>query len=407
MKITIKLNKSNGDRQGNGYEIVVYCSHLRKRKQKIIGYSKVEHFNSEMQLVNEKHPEYDELIPRLMDLKIKARKVIASGCENVDQAMELLFEKDQDLSFINYCESHIAEMLEIANAAEKRGDLINRNRTAGTARAKRNSLNQFRKFYPELLFSELDYSKIMSFRTHYENLGASKKTIEHYISALKSMYNRGVLEKSLPDQRPFARTLDNLKVKSFNAKKKYIEIDDIKKLENYSTVFKGKQRAADLFLLQFYLGGCDLTDLYFLKSNSVFRNRILIERSKTRQVADLKIHENAKRIIEKHKAKSGEWLFDWDKSVQSYRYFLANYFKTLGVVQKELDIEIMPTGGNLSVKVARHTFANRGKQLMIDADIIRELMGHERDDIDNYYKDKFSKEVRDQAHFKIIDTSKC
>jgi len=47
MKIVIELNKSNGN-QGNGFEIVVYCNHLRVRKQKIIGYSKIEHFNEEM-----------------------------------------------------------------------------------------------------------------------------------------------------------------------------------------------------------------------------------------------------------------------------------------------------------------------------------------------------------------------
>ena len=70
-----------------------------------------------------------------------------------------------------------------------------------------------------------------------------------------------------------------------------------------------------------------------------------------------------------------------------------------------MDIKILPTGGNLSVKVARHTFGNRAKQLMIDTDIIRELMAHERNDVDNFYKDKFSEEVRDQALFKIIDTT--
>jgi hypothetical protein len=37
--------------------------------------------------------------------------------------------------------------------------------------------------------------------------------------------------------------------------------------------------------------------------------------------------------------------------------------------------------------VARHSFANRAKNLMIETDITRELMGHEHDD--NYYKDKY------------------
>jgi hypothetical protein len=33
---------------------------------------------------------------------------------------------------------------------------------------------------------------------------------------------------------------------------------------------------------------------------------------------------------------------------------------------------------------------------------MRELMGHERDDIDTIYKDKYPEAIRDQAHYKII-----
>jgi hypothetical protein len=49
---------------------------------------------------------------------------------------------------------------------------------------------------------------------------------------------------------------------------------------------------------------------------------------------------------------------------------------------------VQPDGGHIAVKVARHSFANRAN-LMIETDITRELMGHERDDVDNYYKDKY------------------
>jgi hypothetical protein len=50
--------------------------------------------------------------------------------------------------------------------------------------------------------------------------------------------------------------------------------------------------------------------------------------------------------------------------------------------------------------VARHSFANRAN-LMIETDITRELMGHERDDVDNYYKDKYP-EKRDLALLKLL-----
>jgi hypothetical protein len=63
----------------------------------------------------------------------------------------------------------------------------------------------------------------------------------------------------------------------------------------------------------------------------------------------------------------------------------------------------MTDGNNLAIKVARHTFGNIGKLLMIDDNVLRELMGHQRDTVDNYYKDKYPQTVRDEAHFKIIE----
>jgi integrase len=71
-------------------------------------------------------------------------------------------------------------------------------------------------------------------------------------------------------------------------------------------------------------------------------------------------------------------------------------------MQTKNEIEILPDGGNLGIKVARHTFANLAKILNIETDVIRELMGHERDDVDNYYKDKYPEAIRDKALFDII-----
>ncbi|WKW47296.1 phage integrase SAM-like domain-containing protein [Myroides sp. JBRI-B21084] len=404
MKIVIKLNKSNGDR-GNGYELVIYCNHLRERKQKLIGFSKLEHFNEEMQLINEKHPDYEDLLPRLMDLKLKARKIIAKGCTNVNEAMTFLFDEDADqISFIKFCEDHINEDLQAVAEAEKRGDLVLRNRIKGNVNSNQNTLNQFKKFYPNIKFTELDYNKIMLFRKRYENAGASRRTIQHYLAHLKAMYNKGIRKYNLEDQKPFQNAMDNLKVKSFDSVKKYLDITDIALFEKYQTPLDARRRYMDLFLLQFYFGGCDLTDLYFLKKTALFKDRIIIQRSKTEQITNLKIHPKAKIIIDKYKATSGEWLFNWGKSSQEYRTFTHIYRVSLQAMQKDLGIKVQPTGGNLGIKVARHTFGNRAKQLMIETDIIRELMGHVRDDIDNFYKDKFSEKVRDEALFKIIDT---
>jgi len=62
---------------------------------------------------------------------------------------------------------------------------------------------------------------------------------------------------------------------------------------------------------------------------------------------------------------------------------------------------VLPKGGELTSKVIRHSFATIGKFLMIDVDVIRELMGHERGDMDTVYKDLYPEGVRDAAQLKI------
>ncbi len=406
MKIDLKLHLSKGDK-GNGFPLVVSFSNKGVRKQKLIGYSKVEHFNDEMQLINELHPDYDDLLPRLMAYKLKARRIMAKGVSTIDEAMEQLFSDeltDGGNSFIEWCDRYLKELRASAQLAEKRKDLVSRNRIMGNVEANQTALNLFRNLYPAMSFEDMQYSVMMRFRKFREMEGNSKATIQNYLRQLRAMYNKGIREYSLPDNRPFDKVFDGLKVRSFDVKKKYITIDDIRAIENFKPKSEQIEKYKDLFLLQFYFGGCDLTDIYFMKRNVVNKGRVILERGKTGQMVDLKIHSKAQAILDKYAMKTGEYLFPWDKEVTKYETFRRRLQRYLVEFQKELEIVVQPMDGNLGIKVARHTFGNRAKQLFIDPDVIRELMGHERNEIDNFYKDKFSKTIRDEALFKIIDT---
>ena len=74
MTIEIKILTEKSD-IGEGFPLVIRVSNKRKRKQKIVAHSKVKHFNEQMQLVTEDHPDYDELLPRLMEIKLKILRV--------------------------------------------------------------------------------------------------------------------------------------------------------------------------------------------------------------------------------------------------------------------------------------------------------------------------------------------
>lgn len=406
MKIELKLLTSES-LTVQGYPLAINISHQGKRKRKNIAFCLEKHFIEDEGMVSSKHPDYDVLAPIIMNLKIKARKIIMNQCKSVDVAFEELFSIDfSEIGFIDYAKKLISEMQQMAEVMKK-FDEKGANKILGNVKVYQNVVSQFENFAKSTSLQNLDYETISRFKTYNLSIGNSKSTINLYLRTIRAIYNKGILIYSLPDKKPFKAVFDGLRVKSYDSRKKYLDREGIAKLEALN-LNSAKQKYVDLFLLQFYFGGCDLIDLYYLKERQVRKGRIVFERTKTStgNRIDLKVHPNAQKIIDKYRS-GNEWLFPWNKDKKLYESFRRAYQKALIDVQKKESIEVLPDGGNVAIKVARHSFANRAKTLMIESDVIRELMGHERDDVDNYYKDKYPEKVRDMALFEILSPFEC
>jgi hypothetical protein len=402
MKIEFKLLKAKKETK-DGFPLVVEICHQNKRKQKTIAFCKYNHFSESSKMITAKHPEYDILAPIIMDLKLKAKKIVMQGCIDVQFAYNDLFRfENSRVYFLDFAAALIFEMKAMAAQYEKKKDIVSRNRISGNAKVYDNFVNQVKPFVVGVAVADINYDLLIRFKNYQLGIGNSRNTVHQYLRTFRSIYNKALLKNDLPDKKPFTGVFDGLKMKSYQNKKKYILREDIAILEGVSVPTKA-QLYLDLWLLQFYFGGCDLIDLYFLKKMMVRKGRIYFERGKTGTglLIDLKIHPKAALILEKLN-NSTEWLIEGRKDVKGYENFRGRYAKALIQLQAELKIDVMPTGGNLSSKVARHSFANIAKNLNLDPDLIRELMGHERDDVDQYYKDKFPEAIRDEALFRII-----
>lgn len=401
MKIEIKLVTSRKETV-EGFPLVVEIAHQNIRKSKTLAFCLEKHFNQDNKMINEKHPDYDVLAPVLMSIKLKARKLIIQGFVDVEKTFTELFAIDHtQILFITYAEKLVDEMKKIA---EERGkyDLKARNKILGNIRCYENVLTQFGNFGKNVTLQNLDFAILEQFKNYNLSIGNSKATIHLYLRTLRAIYNKGILYHKFADQKPFTGIFAALKVQSFNSRKKYITRSGLEIMEGIDYKIS-RQKCVDLWLLAFYFGGCDLIDLYYLKTRQIRKGRVVFERTKTNTgtIIDLKIHPKAAVILAKYKTDS-EWLFPWDKDHKSYITFRGNYQRDILLVQIDFKIIIEPDGGNLGIKVARHTFANLAKTLNIETDVIRELMGHQRNDVDNYYKDKYPEKVRDQALFDII-----
>lgn len=407
MKIEIKLVTSRKE-STEGYPLIVEIAHQNKRKTKTLAFCSEKHFIQDGNTISQKHPDYDILAPLLMSIKLKARKIVMNQCKDVDVAFQELFAIDfSQIGFLEYADKLILEMKDVAGKMLK-FDEKGANKILGNVKVYDNVISQFRNFGKNVTLQNLDYETLIHFKNYNQSIGNSKSTIHLYLRTLRTIYNKGILIHKLSDQKPFARVFDGLKTKSFDSRKKYLDRESILKLENLY-LLTAKQKYVDLFLLQYYFGGCDLIDLYYLKERQIRKGRVVFERTKTStgNRIDLKVHPKAQKVIDKYKTPGNEWLFPWKKEKSSYETFRRAYQRGLIDVQKNEKIEVLPDGGHIAIKVARHSFANRAKNLMIETDITRELMGHERDDVDNYYKDKYPEKVRDLALFEIISPFEC
>ena len=407
MTIEIKLF-ANEKETADGFPLAVLITHKRNRKRKNIGFCKFHHFIQDGKTISSKHPDYDILAPIIMEIKIRAKKIIYKGITDVDQAYNELFSVDfSQVLLLDFARKYIGDMKAIAEGLGKSKDLKAKNKILGNVKVYENVVAQFEPFGKNVSLQNLDYEILMRFRNYHLGLGNSKSTIHLYLRTLRSIYNKGISMYKLHDEKPFAKVFAGLKTKSYDTKKKYLDKEGVLKLEAIQLT-TAKQKYIDLFLLSFYFGGCDLIDLYYLNTKQLRRGRVLFERSKTNTGTriDLKIHPKAQKIIDRYKTE-GEWLFAWPKEKEAYETFRRTYQRGLIYIQELYGIEVLPNGGNIGSKVARHTFANLAKRLRIEPDVIRELMGHERDQVDNYYKDVYPERVRDDALFEIISSFEC
>ena len=395
MKAKLYLDVRKSSLRKNGFPIVVSLNMKGKRKLVTLKHYSFDtdwDFDLQQPLKDKRLLLYvKKKRLRLDELVFESQTGVTTSLESVKRILLGQSEIVSDMTFYEFFNLFISELIEEGRS--------------GNAAAYKTAKEQLQKFRLQVEFSEIDYSLLQDFKHSRIALGNSKNTIHTYLRKYRAVYNEAVRRKLIKDQQPFVGVFKGITVKSNRTKKKHISKDSIRLLENLVDLPIAQQRAVDLWLLQFYFAGQDLMDIYNLETNKIQNGRVFFQRGKLGEDGyqfDLKIVPKADKILNKYRV-SGDFVFPWRKDYAGYKTFRNNMRRSLHVIQEKNKIEILPLGGKLGSKVARHTFATFGKQLFIETDLLRELMGHERNDVDTIYKDKYPEKMRDKAHLKIIN----
>jgi integrase len=85
-----------------------------------------------------------------------------------------------------------------------------------------------------------------------------------------------------------------------------------------------------------------------------------------------------------------------------YKSMRANYDKRFGKWLESIGIT-----SYFGTKTPRYTFIDLGKQLQLNRDIVKEIVGHSSKDVHSIYEGIFSEPVKDEVHEKIIQAVLC
>ena len=171
-------------------------------------------------------------------------------------------------------------------------------------------------------------------------------------------------------------------------KKKALSLDKLRQLRDLSTNYKAAALARDIFMLQFYLIGINLKDLY--TAGPLNDGRVEYVRHKTKRHYSIKVEPEAMAIIERLCGKNN--LVD---------FAYSSYKATLGSIDGALSRLGIADG--LSTNWARHTWATIAAELEIPIETISHALGHQIGSPVTAIYVAYNQKKVDEANRRIID----
>ncbi len=269
--------------------------------------------------------------------------------------------------------------------------------------------------------SDIPFNKItVTFCNKLETQQRAKGNGETYISyvfrTLRAVLNRAIADNIMkPYTYPFARNVaekHKFQVGKFDTttSKRAISREAIRLIEEYQPEAERLQRAKNVFLFSFYVGGINFIDLANLRWSSITTDtkgssRLNYTRQKTGGKFSMKLLTPAMAIVDYYKAETYN-------SSQDYIFPIlnANVHKTPSQIKNRIDKirtqvnadlkEIASAVGidiNLTTYVARHAFASNLKRAGVATAVISEAMGHQSEQVTAIYLASFENDTIDAA----------
>lgn len=300
-----------------------------------------------------------------------------------------LKQKEEKNSFTSFVEQIIAKCREQGKS-----------RTAETYISMLSSFITFLKGR-DVLLNMLDCELLEDYEAFLKHKELSLNTISFYMRKLRAIYNRAVEKEIIIHKYPFKRVYTSIE----KTPKRAIPLKVITKLKTANLSHKPKlDTVRDLFLFSFYTRGMSFIDLAYLRKTDLKNSILTYKRRKTNQKLQIKWEKCMEEIVQKYSNNTTEYLLPIIlDSTKCHRLQYMSKLAYTNKLLKKLAVEIK-IDSNLTMYVARHSWASAAKIKNIPISIICESMGHDSESTTQIYLATLESTVIDKAN-KLIITS--
>lgn len=239
---------------------------------------------------------------------------------------------------------------------------------------------------------------IEQFETYLRSRNLSLNTISFYMRVLRSCYNKAIEEYNIPSKQPFKRVYTGIE----QTDKRALSIEIIREIKRCFTDDRDVQFARDMFMFSFYTRGMSFVDMAYLKRENIKNGWLHYKRHKTGQSIAVKWEACMQEIVDRYSPQTTIYLLPIihssnGKERNQYRGIQHKVNRLLKVIALQCGLN-----SNLTMYVARHSWASVAQSLNHPLELISYGMGHTSTKTTKIYLNTINMSQIDQLNTAVL-----
>lgn len=270
----------------------------------------------------------------------------------------------------------------------------------------RSTLNSFMRFRKgkDFPISHMDAAMIESYEAYLKQEDVCRNTSSFYMRILRAIYNRAVEQGLVLQKFPFRHVYTGID----KTRKRAVSFDIVKQIKHLDLKDSpSSDMAKDAFLLSFYLRGISFIDLAHLKKTDIQDGFLRYIRRKTRQQIIVRWEPQMQALVDKYRNLTDDspYLFPFLQSgvcEQKSRAQLYHNVESRITYHLRKIGELIGLDTNLTLYVARHTWASAARERQLPISEISQALGHDSETTTQIYIRSIQTSVVDQFNSKML-----